>query len=213
VTKNLIQDDGENAKGNVVQQNKRGGCGSLDVLSCALLKLNQSPSASFGVVYILGKSGNSNGVCDLLDLVFHTGSEFTSLLVLVNVHLLCTAHDDKDGNVTRLEKACVEDVDVANIQNTAVRYETVLGVLCHESGVDLVLCCTQPLLENFGITLDVGIKNFGKNVLAHLLQPGLHLEARIHLAELLDNLGCLVFCKETSDAVTDTAGGRDQGVL
>jgi hypothetical protein len=186
---------------------------SLNVLSGALLKFDQSPSASFGVVYILGKSGHTDGVCDLLDLVLHTRSQLASLLVFVHVHLLCTAHDDEDGNVTRLKQTCVEYVDVADIQNATVRHETVLGVLLHESGVDLVLCCAQPLLENLSVALDVGVKNFRENVLAHLLQPRLHLEARVHLAELLDNLGCLVLGKEASHAVADATGGGDQRVL
>ena len=186
---------------------------SLDVLSCALLEFNQSPSASFRVVYVLGKSGHSDGVCDLLDLVFHTRSQLASLLVLVNVHLLSTAHDDKDGNVTRLKQACVEYVDVADIQDATIGNKAVLGVLLHQSGVDLVLCCAQPLLEYLGIALDVGVKDFRKNVLAHLLQPRLHLEAGIHFAELLDDLGCLVLGEEASHAVTDTAGSRDQRVF
>lgn len=186
---------------------------SLDVLSSALLEFDQSPSASLGVVYILGKSGYTDGVCDLLDLVLHTRSQLASLLVLVHVHLLCTAHDDEDGDITRLKQTCVEYVDVADIQNATIGHETVLGVLLHESSVNLVLCCAQPLLENLGITLDVGIKNFRENVLAHLLQPRLHLEAGVHFAELLDDLGCLILSKEASHAVADTTGGRDQGIL
>lgn len=184
-----------------------------DVVPSTLLQLDQPPTSGLGVADILGQTCDTNGVSDLLDLVFHTRSQFTSLLAPVNVHLLCAAHDDEDWNVTRFKQTCVEDINISDIHNTTVRLETLCGVLLHQCGVNLVLGSRQPLLEDLDITLDIGVQHLGQNVIAHLCQEWLDLEGRIHLTELLDDHGHLVLSEETGDPVRDTTGGADEWVL
>lgn len=184
-----------------------------DVVPTTLLQLDQSPASGLRVVHILWHSGNTDGVSDLLHLILHARSKLASLLVAIDMDLLRPAHDDEHRDIARLQHAGVQNVNVTDIQDSAVRLETVLGVLVHQRGVDLELSGREPELENLDITLDVGVQNLREDVLAHFLQEGLELEAGIHFTELLDHHGSLVLGEKAGDAVGDGAGGGDERVF
>jgi hypothetical protein len=184
-----------------------------DVISRALLQLNQPPAACLGVGHVLGHPRHANGVCDLLHLVVHAGRQVARLDVLVYMHLLRAARDDEDGNVTGLDDARRKDVDVPDVEDAAVALEAGGRVLLHECLVHLVLRRAEPELQRLRVALDVRVQHLGQDVLAHLLQEGLDLEARVHLTELLNHHGRLVLCEEAGHAVGYGARRRDQRVL
>lgn len=183
------------------------------VIPCALLKFNQSPPACFGVVDVLGYPGDTDGVCDLLDLVVHAGCQLSRLGVLVDVDLLGPAGKDEDWNFTGLEQLSIQDVDASNVDDLAVRLESSSLVLLHQRRVHRVLGRGQPLLQHLDVTLYVSVQNFWEDVFAHLGEERLHLEVGVHLAEPLDDHGGLILGKETCDAVGNTTSSLDNCVV
>lgn len=189
-----------------------GGCGLVVVLS-ALLHLNKTPSSRLWVADVLWYTGDTDGVRHQLHLILHAGGELARLCVAVDVHLLCPAGDDEDGDFTRVQHACADNVDVADIEDLAVRLEAGGEVLLRQGLVHGVLRLGKPELERLNVTLDVGVEDLGQNVFAELLQEGLRSEAGVHCAELLNDLGRLVLGEPSSNLVRDESRGLDEGVF
>ena len=185
----------------------------LDVIASALLHLDQPPAPGLGVVDIVRDTSNADGVGNKLDLVLHTGRQLSSLGILVDVHLLGPASDDKNRNVTRVEHPRLENINTTNVENASVGLETSCEILLGQSLVDGVLSFREPKLQRLNITLDIGLENFGQDVLAQLHKEVLHVEAGVVFANLLDDLGGLVLGEETADLVGDTSSSGDERIF
>ena len=129
------------------------------------------------------------------------------------MYLLSSACHDEHGDVTWFKHSSVQNINMSDVENFAVRFQTGFGVLFHERGVDLELCGREPKLEDLDVAFDIGIEDFREDVLAHIPQEGFELEVGVDFAELLDYLGGLVLGEEAGEAVGDGAGGGDERVL
>lgn len=101
----------------------------LDVVTPALLHLNQSPPSRLGVVDVLGGSGDANGVRHELDLVLHSCSQLVGLGVSVDVDLLCPTGDDEDRDLTGFQHASFQNVHMPDVEDAAVGFHAHLEVL------------------------------------------------------------------------------------
>lgn len=140
----------------------------LDVIAVRLLQFDHTPTSGLRVVDVFRYSRHTDGICDELNLILHTGSELVRLCVSVDVDFLGTAGDDEDGDIAGIKHAGVSDVNVSDIQDFAVGLQSGSGVLPREGFVDVVLGFREPELECLAVTLDVGVEDFGKDVFTQI---------------------------------------------
>jgi len=76
---------------------------SSDVVPSALLQLDESPAARFGVVDIFRNPGYANGISHKLNFVLHPCGELTSLDLAIHMDFLSAAGYDENWNVSGLQ--------------------------------------------------------------------------------------------------------------
>jgi hypothetical protein len=135
-----------------------------EVIPPRFLQLNHPPAPRLRIVDVLWQPGHADRVGDQLNTILHAGSQVARLRVAVDMHLLRPAGDDEHRNLAGLKHASVQDVDVSNVQNTAVGFQPSGGVLLHQGRVDLELGGGEPEFEGLNVAFDIGVQNFGKCV-------------------------------------------------
>ena len=177
------------------------------------MQLNQPPSIRLGVRNFIRQTSDSDGVCDLLHLVLHTGLELLRLQIAVNVHFVRPAGDNEYGDVPRVQDTGLENVDTSDIQDLSVQHQPVSGVLLVQRSIDIELGIREPCFKGRSVTLDISIEDLWEDVFAEFTQEWLELEVGVNLAHLADNHGGLVLGEETGETVGDVAGGLDEWVF
>lgn len=209
---------GEDNRGQNVGHKKERGFKApdfprLNVISTSLLQLDHPPSAGFGVVNILGYSGNADGVSDQLDLIFHARSQLIGFLVAIDMNLLSAASDDEDRDVTWIQHTCVQDINMPDVEDAAIGFQSGCRILLRKGSVYVKLGIRKPELQSLDIALHVSVQDFRQDVLAHFAQERFDLEIGVHLSELVDDHCVLVLREESRNTVRYVSCSSDQRIF
>ncbi len=94
------------------------------IIPGTLLQFYQAPAPRIRIIDIFRYPCHPNSIRDKLDFILHPGRELVCFRISIDMHFLRAAGDDEDGDFAWLEHSRCEDIDVADIKDAPVRFET-----------------------------------------------------------------------------------------